>query len=201
MSDTTTNRYLTGCTPRCRPSTRRSTWRSPAAPGRARRPVPPQRAEPDRAGRSGQPPLVHRQRDGPRRAPARRQGRLVPEPLDPLHPRSREALGEEPAPGDRNGGNESANTNVIGHAGRTFAIVEAGGRPVELTEELETVCFSDFDGTLAHGFTAHPKRDPRTGSCTPSTTSGPVPTSSTTRSWAPTAGWSTRSTSRCRATR
>jgi carotenoid cleavage oxygenase len=74
-----------------------------------------------------------------------------------------EELGEEPAPGDRNGGNESANTNVIGHAGRTFAIVEAGGRPVELTDELETVCFSDFDGTLAHGFTAHPKRDPRTG--------------------------------------
>jgi carotenoid cleavage dioxygenase len=73
------------------------------------------------------------------------------------------ALGEEPAPGDRNGGNESANTNVIGLAGRTYAIVEAGGRPVELTDELDTICFSDFDGTLAHGFTAHPKRDPRTG--------------------------------------
>jgi carotenoid cleavage dioxygenase len=56
-----------------------------------------------------------------------------------------------------------ANTNVIGHAGTTFAIVEAGGRPAELTEELETVRFSDFDGTLRHGFTAHPKRDPRTG--------------------------------------
>ena len=33
----------------------------------------------------------------------------------------------------------SANTNVIGHAGKTFAIVEAGGLPAELTYELETV--------------------------------------------------------------
>jgi len=73
-----------------------------------------------------------------------------------------EALGEPPAPGERHAF-DSPNTNVIGHAGRTFAIVEAGGRPVELTEELETVCHSDFDGTLPYGFTAHPKRDPETG--------------------------------------
>ncbi len=73
-----------------------------------------------------------------------------------------EALGEPPAPGERYMG-ETANTNVIGHAGRTFAIVEAGARPVELTDELETVCHSDFDGTLPHGFTAHPHRDPETG--------------------------------------
>lgn len=74
-----------------------------------------------------------------------------------------EALGEEPVPGERFSENETANTNVIGHAGRTFAIVESGGRPAELTDELETVCYSDFDGTLLHGFTAHPKCDPATG--------------------------------------
>ena len=74
-----------------------------------------------------------------------------------------EGLGEEPVPGERFAGMEAANTNVIGHAGRTFAIVEAGGRPAELTDELDTVCFSDFDGTLPHGFSAHPKRDPLTG--------------------------------------
>ena len=74
-----------------------------------------------------------------------------------------EALGEEPAPGDRHGGFDGANTNVIGHAGRTWAIVEAGARPVELTDELETLCHTDFDGTLAHGFSAHPKRDPESG--------------------------------------
>jgi carotenoid cleavage dioxygenase len=52
---------------------------------------------------------------------------------------------------------------VIGHAGRTFAIVEAGGPIAELDDELGTRCFTDLDGTLPNGFTAHPKRDPRTG--------------------------------------
>ncbi|MGA8726416.1 MAG: carotenoid oxygenase family protein [Acidimicrobiales bacterium] len=57
----------------------------------------------------------------------------------------------------------AANTNVIAHARRTYAIVEAGARPYELTEELETVGPSDFDGTLPGGYTAHPKRDSVTG--------------------------------------
>ena len=57
----------------------------------------------------------------------------------------------------------AANTNVIGHAGRTFAIVEAGARPYELTYELDTVGPSDFGGTLPGGYTAHPKRDPESG--------------------------------------
>ncbi len=60
-------------------------------------------------------------------------------------------------------GSGIANTNVIGCAGRTFAIVEAGGFPVELTEELETVRRSDFGGTLPAGFTAHPLCDPDSG--------------------------------------
>ena len=71
-----------------------------------------------------------------------------------------EGLGEEPAPGERFGGFDGANTNVIGHAGRYYAIVEAGARPVEIDGELNTVCHSDLDGTLPHGYTAHPKRDP-----------------------------------------
>ena len=57
----------------------------------------------------------------------------------------------------------SANTNVVAHAGRTWAIVEAGSPPVEMSYELDTVQVSSFDGTLPHAFTAHPKRDPRTG--------------------------------------
>jgi carotenoid cleavage oxygenase len=57
----------------------------------------------------------------------------------------------------------AANTNVIGHAGRTFAVVEAGTPPVELTDELDTVGPSDFDGTRDHPYTAHPKLDPATG--------------------------------------
>jgi carotenoid cleavage dioxygenase len=55
------------------------------------------------------------------------------------------------------------NTNVIGHAGRYFAIVEAGARPVELDGELGTVGRSDFGGTLPNGYSAHPHRDPLTG--------------------------------------
>ncbi|QGG93660.1 carotenoid oxygenase family protein [Actinomarinicola tropica] len=74
-----------------------------------------------------------------------------------------QALGEEPVPGERHGGMETANTNVIGVGGRTFAVVEAGARPVELDHELETICHSDLDGTLPNGFTAHPKVDPATG--------------------------------------
>ncbi len=60
-------------------------------------------------------------------------------------------------------GSGTANTNVIRHAGRTFAIVEAGNLPVELDDELETLRRSNFEGTLPGGFTAHPKRDPDTG--------------------------------------
>ena len=74
------------------------------------------------------------------------------------------ALGETWKGGPVHAGFDSAaNTNVIGHAGRTFAIVEAGSRPYELTDELETIGVCDFDGTLPGGYTAHPKRDPATG--------------------------------------
>ncbi len=75
-----------------------------------------------------------------------------------------DALGEAPPPGGMHAGMDFApNTNVIGHAGRTFAIVEAGSRPYELTDELDTIGRCDFAGTLNGGYTAHPKRDPRTG--------------------------------------
>ncbi len=60
-------------------------------------------------------------------------------------------------------GNGGPNTNVIGHAGRTYAIVEAGTKPVELTYELETVRTNGFGDSLLNGYTAHPKYDPLTG--------------------------------------
>ena len=73
-------------------------------------------------------------------------------------------LGETWRGGPTNGGFDfAANTNIIGQGGRTLAIVEAGARPYELTDELETVGPSDFCGTLFGGYTAHPKRDPVTG--------------------------------------
>jgi carotenoid cleavage dioxygenase len=74
------------------------------------------------------------------------------------------ATGRPPLPGPRNGfGGGTANTNVIDMGGRTYAIVEAGNLPVELTYNLESVARSDLSGTLKHGFSAHPKFDPTTG--------------------------------------
>jgi 8'-apo-carotenoid 13,14-cleaving dioxygenase len=55
------------------------------------------------------------------------------------------------------------NTNVGGFAGTTWAMVEAGGCPVELSYELDTIGRNDFFGTLPGAFTAHPKVDPDTG--------------------------------------
>lgn len=74
------------------------------------------------------------------------------------------ALGEPRRPGPVHAGFDfAANTHVIGHAGRTFAIVEGGGRPYEMDEELSSVGPCDFDGTLPGGYTAHPLLDPVTG--------------------------------------
>lgn len=56
-----------------------------------------------------------------------------------------------------------ANTNVIGHAGKTLALIEGGLTNYELTDELDTVGVCDFNGTLSGGYTAHPQRDPVTG--------------------------------------
>src|SRR5436189_3695379 len=87
--------------------------------------------------------------------------------------RNRYVLGDEAAavlgrpklPGPRNGmfGGAAPNTNVIGHAGSTWAIVEAGGMPVELSDELEPLRYLDFEGNWPGAYTAHPKRDPQTG--------------------------------------
>lgn len=78
-------------------------------------------------------------------------------------PSTAAALGEKPPGNTGTAMGAGANTNVIGHAGRTFALIEAGGPQYELTEELETVGICDFDGTLTGGYTAHPHRDPETG--------------------------------------
>ncbi len=72
------------------------------------------------------------------------------------------AQGVARAPGDRPE-DGTTNTHVIGIDGRTFALVEAGSRPMELSDELETVCRSDFGGTLDGGFSAHTHTDPTTG--------------------------------------
>lgn len=56
----------------------------------------------------------------------------------------------------------AANTSVLSHGGRVFALFEAG-RPTEITTDLETIGEFDFGGKLDFNFTAHPKLDPSTG--------------------------------------
>jgi carotenoid cleavage dioxygenase-like enzyme len=55
-----------------------------------------------------------------------------------------------------------ANTSVVEHGGRIFALVESSF-PYEVTRDLTTVGPHDFAGRLKTPFTAHPKRCPRTG--------------------------------------
>jgi carotenoid cleavage dioxygenase-like enzyme len=72
------------------------------------------------------------------------------------------ARGLDRPPGDR-AEDGTVNTHVIGVDGRTFALVEAGSHPMELSDELETVARSDFGGTLEGSFSAHTHADPATG--------------------------------------
>ncbi|TPG38675.1 carotenoid oxygenase [Sphingomonas koreensis] len=73
-----------------------------------------------------------------------------------------EALGERAAPGPRHSF-DTVNTNVVGIAGRTFALVEAGSYPVELSDTLDEQTYNPFNDTLVGSFTAHPHQDPLTG--------------------------------------
>ena len=56
----------------------------------------------------------------------------------------------------------NASTHILRHAGRVFALEEYSF-PVEITQDLETKGVYDFDGKLAHGFSAHSKVCPETG--------------------------------------
>ncbi len=73
------------------------------------------------------------------------------------------ALGEPPAPGPRREAFDAPNTNVVGIAGSTYAIVEAGGWPVRLDAELNTIAHDPFGETLKGAFSAHPHLDPDSG--------------------------------------
>lgn len=67
------------------------------------------------------------------------------------------------APGPRRTDRDTVNTNVVRISGQITAIVEAGSNPVVLDDNLESVAYSDFGGTLTAPFTAHPHEDPLTG--------------------------------------
>ena len=78
---------------------------------------------------------------------------LAPFPVDPA------LVGPD---GDPSPIKNSANTNVVHHAGRTLALWE-GGLPTALAADLTTIGYHDFDGRLRGAHTAHPKIDPATG--------------------------------------
>ncbi|MFC0438895.1 carotenoid oxygenase family protein [Kutzneria buriramensis] len=56
----------------------------------------------------------------------------------------------------------AANTSVVKHGGKIFALMETTW-PYELSPELDTLGPCDFNGRLTTGMTAHPKEDPETG--------------------------------------
>jgi all-trans-8'-apo-beta-carotenal 15,15'-oxygenase len=57
-------------------------------------------------------------------------------------------------------GKNTANTSVMFHQGKLYALME-GGLPTEIsTEDLHTLGESDFEGLLTRAFTAHPHRVP-----------------------------------------
>ena len=56
----------------------------------------------------------------------------------------------------------TSNTHLIRNGGRLLSLMEAV-RPIELTDDLETVGEWDFAGKLEGPMTAHPKIDPATG--------------------------------------
>ncbi|MDE2435848.1 MAG: carotenoid oxygenase family protein [Sphingomonadales bacterium] len=71
--------------------------------------------------------------------------------------------GPTAAPGPRRREGDTVNTNVVRIGGQITAIVEAGSNPAVLDDNLETVAYTDFGGTLTAPFTAHPHEDPLTG--------------------------------------
>lgn len=75
-------------------------------------------------------------------------------------------LGEDTIPGQPDDvfpvGSSVANTHVVAHAGKIFALVEVC-LPTQVRADLSTVGRYDFDGKLRSSMTAHPKMDPVTG--------------------------------------
>ena len=75
-------------------------------------------------------------------------------------------LGEDPIPGQPDDvfpvGSSVANTHVVTHAGKIFALVEVC-LPTQVRPDLSTVGRFDFGGKLRSAMTAHPKVDPVTG--------------------------------------
>jgi len=72
-------------------------------------------------------------------------------------------IGDYLAKGEMPETKNTGNTAMVFHNGQLFAMME-GGTPYRISlPDLETEGEHDFDGTLDHNFTAHPKVDVRSG--------------------------------------
>ena len=78
--------------------------------------------------------------------------------------------GPKAVPGKRRNAHDTVNTNVIQFAGKVLALVEAGSFPVELSDELESITYSDFAGKLKGHSRRIGTRIPRRASFTRSPT-------------------------------
>lgn len=72
-------------------------------------------------------------------------------------------LNKPALPGNRRGISRIVNTNIIGHANKLWALVEAGAAPVEMDADLESIKHGLFNSDESLAFTAHPHADPATG--------------------------------------
>ncbi|WP_206505489.1 carotenoid oxygenase family protein [Streptomyces chrestomyceticus] len=90
------------------------------------------------------------------------RNRYVRTPLYAQPGASRLALAFDPATSRIDYRVTTANTHLIAHAGRLFAL-EEGGFPYEVTPDLATLGVFTFDGALTTPMTAHPKTCPLTG--------------------------------------
>ncbi|MFI6503837.1 carotenoid oxygenase family protein [Nonomuraea typhae] len=90
------------------------------------------------------------------------RNRYVRTPLYEHPGQSRFALAFDQVSGRMDYRVTTANTHLVGHAGRLLAL-EEGGFPYEITPELETVGPYTFGGALRTPMTAHPKVCPATG--------------------------------------
>lgn len=73
------------------------------------------------------------------------------------------ARGQPKVAGPRKGIYQVVNTNVVGHGGRIWGLVEAGALPMELDSELNSLRHGLFDSEKVTAYSAHPHRDPNTG--------------------------------------
>lgn len=65
--------------------------------------------------------------------------------------------------GYRRGAHDVVNTNIFKHAGKLWAVIEAGAFPICLDDELNGERYQFFNSDADLPFTAHPRKDIKTG--------------------------------------